>query len=143
MVTKLLGAAAAIFNERGEVLLVRHNYGPLNWELPGGGAEASETIIETVLRETREETGLEVTAQRICGIYYIAEDDSLHFVFLCHRTSDMAPVAQASEISECAYWPLEALPRPISNWTIQRVQDAVSGLVPLLPVTIAPRTILG
>lgn len=91
-------------------MLVKHNYGPLNWELPGGGAEANETIVETALRETREETGLQVTAQHICGIYAIEENDSLHFVFLCHRTDTAAPAAQAAEISECAYWSVEALP---------------------------------
>lgn len=37
---KKLGAAAAVFDDRGRVLLVKHSYGPLNWELPGGAVES-------------------------------------------------------------------------------------------------------
>ena len=37
---KKLGAAAAIFDEHEQVLLVKQSYGRLNWELPGGGEEA-------------------------------------------------------------------------------------------------------
>src|SRR5688500_810850 len=39
MIGKKLGAAAVILDTLGRVLLVKHTYGPLNWELPGGGAE--------------------------------------------------------------------------------------------------------
>lgn len=58
MPLKKLGAAAVILNDAGHVLLVRHTYGRLNWELPGGYAEAAESIVETAIREVREETGL-------------------------------------------------------------------------------------
>ncbi len=32
---KSVGAAAFIFDKEGRVLMVKHTYGPLNWELPG------------------------------------------------------------------------------------------------------------
>ena len=44
-------AGAVILDSQGRVLLVKHNYGPLNWEIPGGAAELDETPTETVLRE--------------------------------------------------------------------------------------------
>lgn len=83
MIGKKLGAAAVILDTQGRVPLVKHGYGPLNWELPGGGAEHGECIVETALREVLEETGLHAVAQHTTGIYYDWEADMLHFVFLC------------------------------------------------------------
>ncbi|HNT78415.1 MAG TPA: NUDIX domain-containing protein [Anaerolineae bacterium] len=57
-----LGANAALFDEEGRILLVKHTYGRLNWELPGGVAEPNESIVETAIREAREEIGLQVVA---------------------------------------------------------------------------------
>src|ERR1041385_4940168 len=140
MKPKGIGAAAFILNEEGKVLLVKHTYGRLNWELPGGGGEADESPAETAIREVREETGLTVVARHMTGYYYAPENDSLHFVFACEREDKEAlPVPHSVEISESRFWPPEALPRPISDWTIRRIQDALAGHKFELPVSIGPR----
>ena len=90
MTCKKLGAAAILLNQAGEVLLVKHSYGRLNWELPGGNAEADESIVATALREMREETGLEVRALSTSGIYYEPIDDMHHFVFICEAIDPSA-----------------------------------------------------
>ncbi|HEX7172070.1 MAG TPA: NUDIX hydrolase [Candidatus Limnocylindria bacterium] len=48
---------------RIQVLLV-HRRSPRLWALPKGTPDAGETIEETALRETREETGMEVAIER-------------------------------------------------------------------------------
>lgn len=48
---------------RHEIALV-HRRAPVLWALPKGTPDAGETIAETALRETREETGLEVEIER-------------------------------------------------------------------------------
>ena len=48
---------------RTQVLLV-HRRSPRLWALPKGTPDSGETIEETALRETREETGLEVAIER-------------------------------------------------------------------------------
>ena len=53
---KSIGSAAVIVGRDGKILLVKHAYGALNWELPGGAAEADESPIETAVREVKEET---------------------------------------------------------------------------------------
>lgn len=53
----------AIFNEKGEVLIVRrapHDMHPNMWELPGGSLEYGEKVDEAVKREVKEEVGLDV-----------------------------------------------------------------------------------
>lgn len=138
---KRMGAAAVILDAEGRVLLVKHNYGRCNWELPGGGAEYEESIVETALREVREETGLRVAAQHMIGIYYETEGDFLHFVFRCQLLDPTAtPYAKdTSEITACAYWPPHALPRPISDFTIRRIEEALASPGMPLPTPIPPR----
>jgi 8-oxo-dGTP pyrophosphatase MutT (NUDIX family) len=48
---------------RLEVVLV-HRRSPRLWALPKGTPDSGETVEETALRETREETGLEVAIER-------------------------------------------------------------------------------
>ena len=57
-------AKAIIIDKDGDVLVVRrsdtHPYVPLTPDLPGGKIEDGETVVEGLLRELREEIGLEV-----------------------------------------------------------------------------------
>jgi 8-oxo-dGTP diphosphatase len=122
-----IGASAVIFDGEEHALLVHHTYGRLNWELPGGHGEAGESGEETALREVLEETSLHVRAERLTGLYYEPEIDMHHFVFACSRLDDAEiPQPDRDEIAECGYWPLDALPRPISDFTIRRIYEAIA-----------------
>lgn len=57
-------AAVVIRNPRGEVLCVRKHSSP-RFQLPGGKPEPGETVVETALRETIEETGLALSRERL------------------------------------------------------------------------------
>jgi len=88
----------------------------------------------------REETGFDVSVLHLTGYYHDAEADFLHFVFLCEvRTRDAAPRPDLAEVSECRYWPRSALPRPISDFTIRRIEDAIAGVEFRLPSHVGPR----
>jgi 8-oxo-dGTP diphosphatase len=134
-----VGAAAVIVDASGRVLLVRHTYGRLNWELPGGASEPGESVIETALRELREEAGVEALADQLTGVYWDSEYDAHHLVFRCRLVDEGRPLASSAEISACDFWPPDRLPRPISDFTIRRVHDALADAPQLLPVTIPPR----
>lgn len=138
-----LGAAAAIFDEDGRILLVRHSYGRLNWELPGGVAESGESPEQTAVREVAEETGLMVVPERVTGIYLESGHRlgaAMHFVLRCRREPDDAkPRITSDEIIDLAWVEPTTLPRPISDFTVRRIADAMAN-TPLLPALIAKRT---
>ncbi len=62
------GASAIVTNASGEVLLQRRSDNS-RWALPGGTMDIGESIGETIVREVREETGLDVQIDHIVGIY--------------------------------------------------------------------------
>jgi len=61
-------ASAVVVDQAGRILLHRRADNEL-WSIPGGGMEVGERIANTVVREVREETGLEVEPEAIVGIY--------------------------------------------------------------------------
>lgn len=62
-----LAADGVVMDEQGHVLLIRENYGKRRYGLPGGRVDAGETPEEAVVREVREETGLEVAPSWLIG----------------------------------------------------------------------------
>ena len=124
-----MGAACAIFDAAGRVLLVHHTYGRLNWELPGGLVEPGEAPHEAAIRELFEETGLRAEPGRLTGVYFEADHpfgQMLHFVFRVAFDAAQDPVASSPEISEVRFWQLDQLPMPISDFTERRILDALS-----------------
>jgi len=62
-------AAACIRDEQGRILLLRRSDGVNLWSFPGGAMELGERADEAVIREVREETGLEVEPVALIGVY--------------------------------------------------------------------------
>lgn len=59
---------AVVRNDAGQLLLIHKTDNDL-WALPGGGHEPGESISDTVVREVREETGIDVQVVDLVGIY--------------------------------------------------------------------------
>src|SRR5579875_788765 len=61
-------ASAIVLNEEGKILLQKRSDTGV-WALPGGAMEIGETIGEAAIRETKEETGLDIELENIVGVY--------------------------------------------------------------------------
>src|SRR3954468_24070624 len=65
-----LGVRAVVLDGDGRVFLIKHSYAD-SWQLPGGGVEAGETLVEALARELLEEGNIELTAPpELLGIYF-------------------------------------------------------------------------
>ena len=59
---------AVISDEQDRILLIKRRDNDL-WALPGGGMDLGESIVETAVREVKEETGLDVEVTGLIGVY--------------------------------------------------------------------------
>ncbi|MGW5362683.1 NUDIX domain-containing protein [Actinopolymorpha pittospori] len=54
---------------RDDTLLLIHRVDNDRWALPGGAIELGESSIQAAVRETSEETGIEIEVQGLVGVY--------------------------------------------------------------------------
>ena len=66
----VVGVGAVILRD-GQVVIVKRRYEPLagRWSLPGGTLELGETLEAGVIREMREETGLDVDVGPVIEVF--------------------------------------------------------------------------
>lgn len=59
-----VAAHALVVNKENKVLVMKraecNDYKPLTWDIPGGTVEVGETVEEALIRELKEETGIEI-----------------------------------------------------------------------------------
>ena len=109
---------AAVAVDRDELLLVRRGRGAAqgHWSVPGGRVEAGETLAEAVVRELREETGLEGVCGPLLGWVERFEPDGTHYVILDFTVTvlEREPLVAGDDAAEAAWvdlgvvgeWPL-------------------------------------
>jgi 8-oxo-dGTP diphosphatase len=97
-----VSVAAAVVDENGKLLAVRRRDNG-HWEPPGGILELDETIQAGLVREVREETGLEVEPQALTGVYKNMRRGIVALVFRCriiggepHSTTEAEQVSWLS-----------------------------------------------
>lgn len=116
-----VGAFAVIVDQDGRVLWVkRRDYDV--WNLPGGRREGMEAPWETAIRETREETGLDVTLLHLSGVYIKPQKNRILFTFLAR--ADGGQLEENAEAADFAYFaPGDEPPNTLPKHA-ERVADA-------------------
>lgn len=104
---------AVVFDDRGRILLVKRANPPAkgSWSLPGGRQEADESALQGVVREVREETGLEVQVEREVGtVHRLAPSGDTYVIrdFLCTPSGPHEPVAN-DDAADARFFEVEAL----------------------------------
>ena len=100
-ITAKVGVQGALFDETGRLLLEKRKDDGL-WGMPAGWVETGETPADALVREFREETGMEVEPVALLGLYtrlpgeYAQPHTSIHPVYLCRYVSGTLRVSHES-----------------------------------------------
>ena len=124
----VLSAAALIFDDARRVLLIKENYHRRRYGLPGGALEAGETPVEAVVREVREETGLEVNVGQLVGMYTLRNPQHtlVCFAFRCEIARGEPAIPRTGEIAEVAWFDPHNPPEPRTNTLGPALEDALA-----------------
>jgi len=100
-----LAVGAVLLNPEGQVLLVlNRRQGRSHWSLPKGSCEDGEPLVETLTREVREETGLEVEPVEMAFIteWFVASRQEwfLQFYFHARITGGTLGVQEDEEVTQ-------------------------------------------
>src|SRR3954452_13248776 len=122
------GAGALIFNDIGEVLLIRQHDGGRFYSLPGGAIEPGEMPHAAAIREVLEEAGVQIRLERLVGLYTApAKGRWLAFVFLGVIERGQPRLVDPEEIAEVGWFDAEQLPDPLYDSALYAMRDAGAG----------------
>jgi 8-oxo-dGTP diphosphatase len=118
--------AAAVILASGRILLVKENYGKRRYALPGGAVDAGETHHAAAVRELLEETGVEGAVDCLLGTYRL-DDGFTCSVFRCTIVAGTPARPDTGEIAEVGWFPLDAIPSPVTNVLHHALPDIRAG----------------
>ena len=131
----LLACSTVVFDDERRILLTRRADNG-RWCLPGGHFESGESVAEAAIRETKEETGLDVEIVRLVGVYSdpnrvleYADGNRFHLVALSFEArvvgGELAPSDETTEFVWCAPSAIDEL--DLMEHHVERIDDAVIG----------------
>jgi nucleoside triphosphatase len=127
---------AFIFNPHGELLLLKSHKWPGRYVVPGGHVELGERNEEAVIRESKEETGLDVYEIEFINFQEFIYDPSFwkpkHFIFFDYACkTDSTDVHLNDEAEEYIWVPFSAsVELPLDAYTrtsINRLMETRKG----------------
>lgn len=107
---------SVVIHKNGEVAMLKRAKEPFKgyWVLPGGYINVEETVQEAVIREAKEEANIEITLEKLIGVYRIDDDPRGINIDIIYSAQSKGNVALSPEDSEFKYYKLNSLPELIA-----------------------------
>jgi len=119
--------ALVVRNEK--VLMLRRSHDPRRswWALPGGYLSWDETLEQCVVRELKEETGLQGKVIDLLGVYSDSgrDEDGRQNVAVVYRVEALGEAEKSDEAKEVAWFGFEQLPAEIAFDNRQMIEDYI------------------
>ena len=150
--THYFGVGGLIINQEGKILLVKekNNFAKLKgiWKIPTGLAEKGETIQIAVLREIKEETGLNAKFEGVFNFReaypYLFDSSDIFFTCICtvDTSNQSVDIITGGELVEYKWFSKEELEELVKLKTVSKNnQFFFSFIINLLPKKILSQTL--
>lgn len=122
-----LAVNVAVIHENKILLTQREDFE--TWILPSGGVEDGESLAQAAIRETKEETGLDVELTGLVGIYSrLGNMSPVHAVLFVAKPIGGEIKCQEGETIAVEWFAFDEIPSPLSAGHKKRIKDAISGV---------------
>lgn len=115
-------------NKKEVLLLLRQNTGHADgmYDLPGGHVDPNEDLFEGMIREAKEEIGIEIDRKNmeIKHIYHHYKKDMIKFVFKVTMYSNEIKNNEPNKCKELRWFELDNLPENI----IPKIQEEIENI---------------
>ena len=122
--THFVSVAGLVTNDKNEILLIKSP--KRGWEYPGGMIEPGETFQDALIREVKEETGINVEIIGIIGLCKNIEKDIVNIDFAC-KAVDGQPTTSEESLKVMWFKKEDVLDMITFPLTKKRLENMLSG----------------
>ncbi|MBU0906106.1 MAG: NUDIX hydrolase [Firmicutes bacterium] len=99
----IVSAATIVINDKNEILLIKDPR--RGWEMPGGQVEEGESLQDAAIRETKEESGIDIEVTKFCGVFQNVSGSICNTLFLA--TPIGGELTTSLESLEVGFFPIQ------------------------------------
>ncbi|HLL61307.1 MAG TPA: NUDIX hydrolase [Candidatus Nitrosocosmicus sp.] len=102
----------AIIIQDNKIVLIKRGLKPAKgqWALPGGHVEWDETVEDTVIKEVKEETGLDITSMNLFNVYSKPDRDPKQKITIVYAVKTSGVLHAGDDADSCKWFDINDLP---------------------------------